>query len=435
MSVYTQSLDTYAAAGRAGLTGSDLTRARKDAAGAADRLAREHEAGTVPFMAAAAAVEDLDGIEAAAQDLASRFRHIHIIGTGGSSLGGKSLAALAEPGGPALAFFENADPGNPAMWPGRWLDMADRGFIVVSKSGRTAEVLALFSAFWQVAQNRLGPAAADHFTVVTEPGDNPLRRLAADRNMCLIDHPPGLGGRYSALSLVGLLPARLAGVDIRAVRAGAAEVLRDFMAAEADSAPGQGAAANAALLRAGAAAQVIMPYADTLGPFARWFCQIWGESLGKGGQGSLPYPAIGAVDQHSQLQLWLDGPPGAAFTLLSPGHDAGAGSGADPGATLAAPLDTGGALPWLDGHRLADLIAAQYRATAATLADRGRPVRTIDLAAPMAGPREVGALMMHFMLETVLTGYILGIDPFNQPAVEDGKQRTRKLLSGGGGED
>jgi len=245
--------------------------------------------------------------------------------------------------------------------------------------------------------------------------------------LTVLDHDPKIGGRYAALSLVGLLPAMVAGLDVAAIREGAAEVL-DSALQNDDPAlvpPATGAAVNVGLAREhGVSQTVLVPYSDRLEPFARWFRQLWAESLGKDGHGTTPIPAVGAVDQHSQLQLWLDGPADKLFTFVMADRK-GAGARVEP--SLAEDLlAEDGALGWLAGRTMGDLMEAEQRATAETLSKAGRPVRilglkTIDL-------RALGALMMHYMLETMIAAHLLGVDPFDQPAVEEGKVLARRYL-------
>ena len=415
MAAYSQDIDRCLARhiGEGGLGDSGLDEARRAAAGACETLMMDLEAGTLAFANAVSDDRALAAaIETAAPALGDASR-IFVIGTGGSSLGAKALAAVCGAGG--IDFMENADPDALANLPA---DLRTAGVLAVSKSGATAEVIAHLVRLWDAFTDALGDAARTRFAVLTGPADSPLRRFATARNVPIIPHDPGLGGRYAALGPVGLVPTEFAGLDTSAVRAGATAVLDDFRRQGVDSAPALGAAVMTGLMQAGRCVSVIMPYADRLREFSRWYCQLWAESLGKDGNGAVPFPAVGAVDQHSQLQLWIDGPDIAAFTLLAPeaGGDA---------------IDTGGLSPALDGRRLGDLIGAQYRGTADSLAAHGRPVRTFDIHAPAVREREIGALMMHFMLETVIAGHILGVDPFDQPAVEDGKRRILNYLSGG----
>jgi glucose-6-phosphate isomerase len=247
--------------------------------------------------------------------------------------------------------------------------------------------------------------------------------LGARFGLPVLDHDPKVGGRYSVLSVVGMLPTMIAGLDAAAVRAGAQAVLRqalDPSASARDLPPALGAAVAVGLARSrGVGATVMLAYSDRLGSLARWYRQLWAESLGKKGQGTTPIYGTGPVDQHSQLQLWLDGPSDKMFTVLGGPQEAG-------GAALDADLIDDPSLGYMAGRTLGDLMDASRRATAETLAARGRPVRRIDMA--RIDESSMGALMMHFMLETVLAADLLQVDPFDQPAVEDGKVLIRRYL-------
>jgi glucose-6-phosphate isomerase len=346
-----------------------------------------------------------------------------VLGTGGSSLGAQALAALAPADGPVrLHLPANLDAHSLHGLLGR-LDLGKTAFLAVSKSGGTPETLAqtlvcLDAVFAVVGEADVGA----RFTAITEPGDNPLRRLAARWSMTVFDHDPGVGGRYSVLSLVGLLPALILGLDAAAIRRGAAAVLDRSLAADvpARSDAAAGAALAKTAMDAGLRASVLMPYSDRLVDFAKWYCQLWAESLGKAGKGSLPVYALGPVDQHSQLQLYLDGPNLAHYTVMTCPADS----------DLPIPVAVGGndsAYDYLAGHTVGDLVAAEARAIIETLSQNGRPVREIALDGLDA--ETMGGLLMHFMLETILTAELLEVDAFDQPAVEQGKVLTRQYLS------
>lgn len=410
----------------AGLSEAELAETMEALRPAIRRLTVEHRAGLMPHLALPERRDDL----AALQRIAQRYRRIEttlVLGIGGSSLGGQAVCALVKGGplrpadeGPQVVFLENIDPDTF----GPWLDFAERqnaGFIVISKSGSTAETAAQMLAAWDRMRAAAGPdAAADRFTVMTEPTDNPLARLARGYRMRLVDHDPKLGGRYSVLS-TGALPAMIAGLDVTALRLGAQEAVTNFLNAQSpvDCPPVLGAALHLAFAKRGRRIHVMMPYADALRPFALWHAQLWGESLGKGGHGTTPVAALGPVDQHSQLQLWLDGPRDKFFTLIQ--LDRAASGPSLDGA------EADERLHYLAGRTLGDLLEAEQRATAATLMNRRCPVRVFRV--PRLDERALGALFMHFMIETILVGYALGIDPFDQPAVEDGKVLARKYLS------
>ncbi len=390
---------------------------------ALDSLRAACESGAAPWLTLPERDDDLVQLAPLVEDLRADSHGVVLIGTGGSSLGARTLCALA-PDTARPRFLDNLDPhGFAALM--NDLDLARTLFLVVSKSGGTAETLAQFVLVHEAVRAAQNEAAArSRFLLVCEPGDNPLRRFAARHALRTIDHDPDLGGRYSVLSPVGLLPAMLAGIDARAVRAGATEVLRRTLGAAEPgaAAPALGAALHAALVETrGVAASVMMPYGDRLAPFAAWYGQLWAESLGKDGRGTTPVPALGPRDQHSQLQLWLDGPADKLVTLVTL-DAAGAGPRVEPAAVAGDP-----ALAWLAGATLGDLAGAMARATGDALAAAGRPVRRIRLADLDA--RRLGALLMHFMLETVIAGRLFGVSPFGQPAVEHGKRLARRYLA------
>jgi glucose-6-phosphate isomerase len=238
----------------------------------------------------------------------------------------------------------------------------------------------------------------------------------------MLDHDPGVGGRYSVLTNVGLLPAALCGLDIAAIRAGAAGALAPVLAGKPPAqVPAAAGAALAVAFTGSKPISVMMAYADRLERFTHWYVQLWAESLGKDGKGTTPLAALGPVDQHSQLQLFIAGPRDKLFTIVTV-------SPAGRGPKMPADLAKRAGEPDFVGKTVGDLVAAQGRATAETLAKNGCPVRTIALG--RLDERHVGELLMHFMLETIIAARFLGVDPFDQPAVEEGKVLAKKYLAG-----
>jgi len=186
-----------------------------------------------------------------------------------------------------------------------------------------------------------------------------------------------------------------------------------------DSPPAMAAAIHVGLQHHGLSQSVLMAYGEAFKPFVRWYRQLWAESLGKNGQGTTPIDALGPVDQHSQLQLYLDGPVDKQFTLLMLQQT---GRGPQVDADLANGLGQG----YLAGRRIGDLIDAMQTSTADTLVKHGRPVRRLTTA--KLDETSLGALFMHFMLETLFTADLMEVDPFGQPAVEESKVLARCYL-------
>ncbi len=413
--------------GARGLDQSALDAMLERAVPALDALRRKHKDGSLPLLRLPKRRDDIAALRRVLKDFRTaprqKFRDVIILGTGGSSLGGQTVCALGDPTArPLLHFMDNIDPASfESLF--ATLDPARSGVVAISKSGGTAETMTqLVICLDWLRRSLPAEATAKHCIAVTEPRDNVLRRMASRFGMPVLDHDPDIGGRYSVLSNVGLLPSLLAGIDIAALRQGAGAVFDETLAAASprDSAPALGAAVSIGLAEQRAiGTTVIMPYLDRLAHFGLWFRQLWAESLGKNGKGTTPIRAMGTVDQHSQLQLYLAGPADKMFTLVM-GAVAGTG---DP---IAADLASDPALGYLAGKRMGDLLDAEQRATAQSLIRNGRPTRLFHL--PRLDAQSLGALLMHYMLETIIAADLLGVDAFDQPAVEEGKVLARQYL-------
>jgi glucose-6-phosphate isomerase len=393
--------------------------------------------GGLPLLQLPKTRDDLPVLRDTAARLAQGATDIVLLGTGGSSLGGQTLAQLAGhavPGvgslraAPHLHFMDNLDAGTFETLLKRLPHQTTR-FIAISKSGGTAETLMqTIAALTVVKAAGLETRIPDIFLGLTEPAKsgkrNGLRDLLGKYRVPVLDHHTGVGGRFSALTNVGLLPAALLGLDIAAVREGAALALAPVLAKKkaAEVPAALGAALNVSLAATGKNISVLMAYADRLERFTHWYVQLWAESLGKNGKGTTPVAALGPVDQHSQVQLYLGGPRDKLFTVITV---ASAGQGPRMDGELAKLAGE----PDFAGKTIGDLVAAEGRATAETLAKNGCPVRTIHLA--RLDEESLGELLMHFMLETIIAAHLLGVDAFDQPAVEEGKVLAKKYLTGG----
>jgi glucose-6-phosphate isomerase len=387
--------------------------------------------GATPLahMSLAARTDDVAAMQDMAAALGDGAARILILGTGGSSLGAQVLAQVTGWGtpagpqsGPQLIFVDNLDADSY----GRLLhdNLAETRFFVVSKSGGTAEtMMQLGGALMALARDGLSPKS--HIAGIAGSNENAhhnahhnaLRRLAATHGFALLDHDEDIGGRFSVLSNVGLLPAIWAGLDPLRVRAGACDLLARL--GDKDFAPLQGAALQLAHMQAGRNISVIMPYADRLDRLAFWYRQLWAESLGKKGLGSVPVNALGPVDQHSQVQLYMDGPDDKFYSFITHAtRDSG------PGVPDMFAEDP--ALAPLAGHCMGNLVEAEARGTMDVLAKAGRPVRHIAIT--QINDESVGALLMHFQLEVIFAADGLGVNAFDQPAVEAGKIRAKHYL-------
>ncbi len=434
---YTQSVERalQSGIGEGGVPGRAWLDQLRRAEEALIALRAAYDSGSLALLMLPSRTDDLVPLAELALKLASAT-DVVFLGTGGSSLGGQALAQLADyrvegldslRTKARLHFLDNLDPITLERLLGK-LPLETTKFVAISKSGGTAETLMQTIAVISALQKGgLGDDIPEHFFGLTEPAGkkpNGLRTLLGAKGCTILDHDPNIGGRFSVLSNVGLLPALVLGLDAAEIRAGARDVLGPVLARRParDIPPAAGAALSAAAASDGRTMRVMVAYADRLERFTRWWVQLWAESLGKNGKGAAPIAALGPVDQHSQLQLWLDGPRDKLFTVITTGIE-GKGPLMDP--VLAAAVGEAD----FAGKTVGDLVAAQGRATADTLAKNGRPVRTIHV--DTLNERAIGALLMHFMLETVIAAHLLGVDPFDQPAVEEGKILAKRYLAGG----
>ena len=426
------------ALGRQGLTALEMRRWLDPLGRALAGLQDDYHGRRLPHLRVAEETADLIAAESALATLSRGAETIVFLGVGGSSLGGQTLAQLGGWNIPGLAseqqrrrprtrFYDNLDATTLASALAS-LDLATTRFVVITKSGDTAETLV--QALAALAAVRAAGRAArmrELFLGITEPAThgkrNGLRALFEAQGIPLLDHHPGIGGGYAVFTNVGLLPGMARGLDARAVRAGARDVIGALLAAKTpgEFAPAEGAAVTIGLARErGVRAHVLMPYSDRLARFAHWHAQLWAESLGKDGQGTAPIACLGPLHQHGQLQLFLDGP---RDYLVSCVRVPSAGLGPRISVELAASAG----VDYLGGHTAGDLVAAQAMAVPQALVQAGRPVRTFDL--PALDERSVGALMMHFVLETILAARLVGVDPFDQPAVERANDMARQRVA------
>ena len=388
---------------------------------ALDWLRQQHRDKGLELLGIPARTDDLRAATRQAAALKG-FATVAVLGIGGSSLGGQALTPLRKAAKPFVEFHDNPDPFSWAKALKRF-DLKKTHFVAISKSGGTAETLMQVLTAAEALEKAGVKALKKHFTIITEPHKSALADFADSIGATKLDHPLGVGGRYSVLTMVGLLPALLMGLDGKQLRAGAQAVLDEVLGAKSPDAasPAVGAALHQALSEEGKlATTVLWPYADDLAVFGGWWRQLWAESLGKDGKGSTPVSVLGPVDQHSQLQMFRDGPATALFTLVTVDT-----KGKGPAAPRARANALG--LKYLAGKRLGDLVDAEARATAQTLFKNGRPVRQIHLS--KVDEFHIGALMMHFMLETIIMGRLMGVDPFDQPGVEEGKILAREYLA------
>jgi glucose-6-phosphate isomerase len=343
------------------------------------------------------------------------FKDVIILGTGGSSLGGQALTALAPSASPSLHFVDNIDSFT-FQEVLQNLSPVTTGVISISKSGNTAETLMQTLT---LLQNWPLFNPSSQALIVTENKDSAMRELAKAYSIPCLDHPDDVGGRFAVFTVVGLLPGMIVGLDVDAFCDGAHEAFQNAEDGTAQTcAPLVGSLMQIAFQKQGVSQSVLIAYCDRLEKTCEWFAQLWGESLGKkdidgNPCGTTPVKALGAVDQHSQLQLYLDGPRDKFFTFLTI-EDQTTLPAVAPSFELKHPAT----VPLL-GRTMGALMLAEQQATMDTMRKHNCPLRQTQMQ--RLNEENLGSLMMHFMLETLLTAKFLDINPFDQPAVEEGK--------------
>ncbi len=409
--------------GENGASTADFDTAHREAEKAIAALHAYKKNNSWPVLNIAEREDDLAQIESAAKRITEHYDTLVVVGMGASSRGGRTLVALTEnpfshmSGKTKIHFIDNIDPYTFDQLVGA-LDFKKTMFLIISKSGGTAETLAQLLVLLKEVEKRLGKnAIKNHFIFIAEPGKNALRTIGEEHNVEILEHDAGIGGRFASLTAVGLLPAKVAGIDIRAVRKGALDVVKHCFTDKSPE-PALGAALHYALWKRGKTVSVMMPYCNRLNAFGAWHQQLWSESLGKNGMGTTALRALGAFDQHSQLQLYLDGPKDKFITLIMLKQE-------KLGSHI--PTSAEKSLGYFKNHTIGDLMGAEQKATAETLTKNNCPNRVFYL--DKLNEESLGALMMHFMLETMIMAQIWDIDVFGQPAVEESKQLAIKYLS------
>jgi glucose-6-phosphate isomerase len=402
--------------------------------------AQRRQAGELGFYALADGGGTVDSIREFAEGGGQAFSNLVVLGIGGSALGTVALrTALLHPFWnelddegrdffPRLYVLDNVDPATFSAFLDR-IDLARTLFNVISKSGGTAETMSQYLVIRERLQAKLGDGYRRHFLFTTDPEKGVLRALAREEDVATLPVPPNVGGRFSVLSAVGLLPAAMVGIDIGELLAGAREMVERCETAELRSNPAGLFAAlqYLAATELDAPIHVMMPYSDRLRDVADWFRQLWAESLGKqrtrGGDevfaGPTPVKSLGATDQHSQVQLYIEGPFDKTITFL-------AERDAEVDIQIPSAHPEHAELAYLGGHSMGELLRTEMLATEAALAQRGRMNMTIEV--PRVDARSLGGLLMMLQIATVYAGHFYGIDPMDQPGVELGKHLTYGIM-------
>ncbi|MEW6638545.1 MAG: glucose-6-phosphate isomerase [Actinomycetota bacterium] len=357
---------------------------------------------------------------------ATDFVHV---GIGGSALGPMALhRALNHPyydlmtdrNGPRLHFAENVDPATL----GAILDVADPDGTwvnVVTKSGSTAETVANFLVIRGFLIGSLGDFGWQGRTIATtDPEKGFLKQIAERDDLRTLPVPQDVGGRFSVLTPVGLLPAAVAGLDVDALLRGAARCVDEVEERGAEHPAVVGAAMHYLMDTArGRNVRVMMTYADALERLAAWFVQLWAESLGKDGKGSTPHGAVGTTDQHSQVQLYMEGPQDKVIEIVEVERH-------PRDLRIPEAYEDLEGVGYLGGHTIGELLNVECDATRKALTEAGRPNSTIRLGE--ISEENVGYLLQALEVQTAIAGSLYGVNPYDQPGVEAGKQITYKRM-------
>ena len=420
-----------------GIAAADWTSAGAAFRDAHAGLGRRRDAGELGFLS----LPTDDALHHQSLDFAAKtrgmFDDIIVLGIGGSALGPIALrTALLKPAWntldknarvnqPRLHVLDNVDPNTIASLLER-IPLGRALFIVTSKSGGTAETMAQYLIVRERLKARVGDVK-QHLVFITDPTKGALREIAKSDGIPVLDIPAAVGGRFSVLTPVGVLPAALVGMNTGELLAGANEIAQRCQTDVLAENPA-GVFASLQYLadtKLGRHIQVLMPYSDALRDIADWFVQLWAESLGKhrsprdAGVGPTPFGALGATDQHSKVQLFMEGPPDKTVTFIAV---------KEGGVDLVIPKLHSDVkeLGYLGGHRLSELLSIEQQATAGALARRGRPNMTIHI--DRVDARHLGAIMMLLEIATIYAGELYGVNPLDQPGVELGKQFTYAML-------
>ncbi len=340
------------------------------------------------------------------------FKKIVLLGTGGSSLGSKAI--LDANSSNKIIFIENIDP-NYVLKKVKSIKEKNILFIIISKSGETSEIISLYQIITSYFSYLID--FKKNILIMTEEKSSTLYKICKEKKIKFLEHNPKIGGRFSCFSETALVPAALAGLNSLYIKNLSDRTIKaclysnEFFLAENIT------ALYTFIKKKKFTAHTVLVYQESLNSLLMWYRQLWGESLGKNGNGAHIIPAVGSIDQHSQLQMWLDGPDDLFYTIILPKKR-----------KIDYKLKNSKDLipSYLNKKKLGDILNTMGIATYKTLVKAGKPVRLIYL--DNDGLYPAVKLMSFFMLEVAFLGKRLGINPFNQPAVEKVKLLTKKLL-------
>jgi glucose-6-phosphate isomerase len=367
-----------------------------------------------------------------AKDCKGKFNDLILVGIGGSSLGLEAIVNALLPFGfnglsytergcfPRIWVADNPDP-HKIYWIKKHCEPSDTLICVISKSGSTVETIANFSVFYEWMKSKV-ENHKEHILVITDEKNGDLRKFAIEEELNSFVVPQNVGGRFSVLSDVGMVTATLLGIDVLQLLKGADDLYNNYQDMIISL-----SAIYLHYLNKGYNINVLMPYSSRLEKFAEWFCQLWGESLGKKVEdrrfGSTPVKAVGAIDQHSQIQLYKDGPFDKLLTFIAvSSHD-----------RIENVLPFYNSYSYLKNTELGELLNLELKSTELALFKEGKP--SIKINVESIDEYTLGMLFMLFQVTVAVVGLSLKINPFDQPGVEEGKKFAYGLLGREGFEE
>ncbi|MGB9710333.1 MAG: glucose-6-phosphate isomerase [Thermodesulfovibrio sp.] len=373
--------------------------------------------------------KELDFIELYRQDLskvkelakkARDYEYFVLLGIGGSALGPKVILEALSPmhnlkKKPKVFIYDNVDPVTFKNII-EVIDLKKTLINVISKSGATSETLASFLIFWRMIRDKRLDVK-EHFVFTTDPEKGNLKRLAEEYEIPCLSIPKNVVGRYSVLSPVGVFLAEVLGIKSEEMLEAAKEISEKAFSENLKENPMAVAASSLYLMDRvkGRKIVVFLPYSDRLKTLSEWFCQLWAESLGKEGKGTTPYPSLGTTDQHSQLQLWMEGPEDKVIVFISVERH-------DCQEEIPEEFHDIEGLRFLGGHTLEELMNTEQLATEMALTMNKKP--NLKIILPKINPYSIGQIFQFLQIVTAMTGLLYEINPFNQPGVELGKRLT-----------
>ncbi len=423
-----------------GITNSQLKALAEKTSPLIARLNKEGKAGETAYRDLPYNEKTVQQVKKLTAELKDRCENLVVLGIGGSALGNVALQTALNPymhnldnaqrPGPRLFVFDNIDPVQLSSFFDWVDDRLDKTiFNVISKSGQTAETISQWMIIRQLLLDKLGPAGLQkHIVATTDPEQSTLRKIAVEDKLRCLEIPPGVGGRFSVLSAVGLFSAAMCGIDIDSLLKGARYMDARVSCEDFYKNP---AAINAAInwhfYNRGKRISVMFPYSCALQGLADWYRQLWAESLGKAKDlvgnevhiGPTPVKALGATDQHSQVQLYREGPNDKLFTFLQVNNF-------DKDLKIGPAPECAAELEYLANKDLSVLFNSEKRATEYALLQSKRPCLTVVF--PEMNAYTVGQFIYLYEVTTSFAGALFGINPYDQPAVELGKEATFALM-------